>query len=76
MIRTLTLAASALALLAACAAPPTTGAGASALAGVQRAGPQCVAENQNCGRDASCCSGTVCMPSGRFGSLCRTPFPN
>lgn len=69
----------ALALLAGCATPPnpSPAAGAAKPGVSDRIGsPQfCSAENQPCGAANACCGGFVCLPNGRLGSLCRTPFP-
>jgi hypothetical protein len=65
-------------LLLACAGTPTPGGGANpGYPGVSRpaSGAICVAPNQTCDRENRCCAGTTCMPEGRFGSLCRFPFP-
>jgi hypothetical protein len=70
-----------LVLLFGCAAPPAGGGGgsgtpASVGAAVRPAAlPQCVAENQECDTRRHCCQGLVCEPTGRFGFLCRTPYP-
>jgi hypothetical protein len=68
------LAALSLGLLYGCAAPspPAASSGATLLPAAPAA---CVAENQACDATRRCCQGTVCVPTGRFGSLCRLPFP-
>ena len=80
-MKRLALAVLPLLLLWGCAAPPSGGsAGSGAPASVGAAArpaalPQCVPENQECDTRRHCCQGLVCQPSGKFGFLCRTPFP-
>lgn len=78
-MKRLMLAALPLLMLWGCAGPPSGmgGSGATGVgAGVRPATlPQCVRENETCGVQSGCCQGLVCVPSGRYGSLCRQPFP-
>lgn len=68
-----------LALVAGCTTPaPGPTSGTAALPGVSdRLGSRqvCVTENQSCDTTRPCCTGMACMPNGRLGMLCRTPYP-